>query len=605
MRASAHAAVEAGLSLAQRWQIARAQSLRILARKPWDESEHPREPAGSSEGGQFTSDGGGGAEPAKEPPAAAHDPKVVEVGGDEWNRATAKRLEQEYQEAKPQLDVLTDQATGKTTEIVTSDEDEEPPFTPEEWESLSGSGQSDAEEKFIEQNKESYYQSEVDYWYSSGNALDDAKVMVASDFDGDDWAAEAIADYRTEREDDGEKPIPYTDEQLLEAISLDYEGGYEGKGDLDLTFDDAKLQEPSNLPPPEQGTLPGIEPPDASAQLTQEMRDGLTKAIEDAFDKEAQTKSESLEPPDYLAESVDEYIKQAWAEKSDGEKFEWVKSNTEIVESETTEGSGGPVADYETVDALPDEFDPLNMTSGTDYSRTQRLARYLSLARAKQLLQEREIATPTNASLARADSQLWSDWKGSSTSENGRLLQIAAADELGGRLNAKTSRDLDRHAMVEYANSEFSTIGGYAGVKAYVRAKWETTQYLLDRAGIKELELFRAIRLDRELYQKLFKHLAEAVAVGDHKHMPSLHVARNGAASTTVNASVANGWGMDETRVVLRALVPRTAALSIPAYGINVHSEREVVVAGTAWKGWDAWAGKAPSFDDVPLKLAA
>lgn len=604
-RGSAQAAVAAGLSLAQRWQIARAQAERILTRKPWDESEHPRDPAGSSTGGQFTGDGGG-TEASSGPPSIEHDPVVVEVGGDEWNRAAAKRLEQQYQAARPKLDTLAQDAPGRSSTVASDEEDEEPPFVPEEWEMLSGSAQEDAKTQFISQNKQDYYDSEVQHWHDGGNALDDAKVIVASDFStNDEWAAEAVADYRAAREEAGERPIPYTDEQLLESISLDYEAGYEGNGDLDLDFDDAKLKEPSSLPPPEQGNLPGIEPADPSAQLTEEMRDSLTKAIESAFDDEAQKKSESLEPPEYLAESVDEYVAEAWEQKDDDDKFEWTKNNTNLVESESTEGSGGTV-ELETVEAPPTKYDPLNETnSAQDYRRTQQLGRYLSIARAKDILAEREIAHPTDSTLGRVDRQLWSAWKSSSTSENGRLLQVASADELGGRLNTKTSRDLDRDGMIRYADKEFSSIGGYDGVKAYVRAKWETTQYLLDRAGIKELELYRGIRLDQETYQKRLKHLAEAVKIGDHQHLQTLHVARNGAASTSVNRSVANDWGHIDNRVVLRALVPRTAALSVPAFGINIHAEREVVVAGTAWKGWDAWAGKAPDFDDVPLKQAA
>jgi hypothetical protein len=66
-------------------------------------------------------------------------------------------------------------------------------------------------------------------------------------------------------------------------------------------------------------------------------------------------------------------------------------------------------------------------------------------------------------------------------------------------------------------------------------------------------------------------------------------------------STVSNNWDGDLNRVVLRASVPRTAAVSVPAYGINVHSEREVVVAGTAWKAWDAWQGRAPTFEQVPM----
>jgi len=51
--------------------------------------------------------------------------------------------------------------------------------------------------------------------------------------------------------------------------------------------------------------------------------------------------------------------------------------------------------------------------------------------------------------------------------------------------------------------------------------------------------------------------------------------------------------------VVVRARVPRTAVISVPAYGKNIHEEKEVVVAGTSWKAWDAWYQKAPSTGKV------
>jgi len=41
--------------------------------------------------------------------------------------------------------------------------------------------------------------------------------------------------------------------------------------------------------------------------------------------------------------------------------------------------------------------------------------------------------------------------------------------------------------------------------------------------------------------------------------------------------------------------------VSVPAYGDNVHSEQEVVIVGTAWRNWDAWSGRAPSFEEVPM----
>lgn len=86
-----------------------------------------------------------------------------------------------------------------------------------------------------------------------------------------------------------------------------------------------------------------------------------------------------------------------------------------------------------------------------------------------------------------------------------------------------------------------------------------------------------------------------------YQFLPNVQVKRNGAASTSTDKDVSNHWDGESGRVVLRAHVPRTACVSVPAYGQNVHSEHEVVVAGAAWKGWDAFKGRAPSFDDIPL----
>jgi hypothetical protein len=210
--------------------------------------------------------------------------------------------------------------------------------------------------------------------------------------------------------------------------------------------------------------------------------------------------------------------------------------------------------------------------------------------------------------VAKLDKDLWESWKSSSTSQRGILLQVATAEELGGRLNTKTATAINPTAARNWADEHFAGVGGYKGIKAYIRAKWETTQYLLDKAGTKELELYRGIDLkrhDAERYaaavkEKMIARQIITEAGVKYEKLPTLKVDRNGAASTTTDPHVANGWKGEDT-VVLRTLVPRTAAVSIPAYGINIHSEHEVVIAGTAWKSWDAWHGRAPGFPLVPI----
>ena len=604
------------LSLQIRWAITRAQAEATIARLRDFDPNQPRD-----ETGKWTDTGagdGGGGETAPAAPGKP-DPAVVNVGGDEWNQRTAERLEREYQAARPKVEKLAQESVGKTStvsavseEVEEPEEEEEPPFIPEEWDQLSNSAQSDAEEQFISKNTDAYYDSEVENW-SSEYAPGEAKAQVADDFNNgqnNQWAMDALNEMRMEREENGEPPIPYSNEQLLASMQIIYDKD-KYKAKPVLGFDDDKLQEPSNLPPPEQGTLPGIEAADPSKQLKEEMRENIESYVLEAFDKEADNVMDKMEPPEYLKDSANEMAGESWSSMGDDEKFEWVKNYTSIVEDESTAGSGEKPSKQiagsllTTVEALPGTYDPLQEGHGGSiaYDRTQKLARWLSVARTREVLAERKIpALMDDAILAGADSRLWRAWKESSTANDAMILQVATADELGGRLNAKTRATIDRDNMIVLANEKYSAIGGYAGVKAYVRAKWEVTQYLLDKAGVKELKLYRGIELEPEIVTKIFavRAMESARVIGGQTYLPTLAVKRNGAASTSIDAGVSNGWGRDDNRIVLRAVVPRTAAISVPAYGINVHGEKEVVVAGTAWKSWDAWKGKAPLFEDVP-----
>jgi hypothetical protein len=321
-----------------------------------------------------------------------------------------------------------------------------------------------------------------------------------------------------------------------------------------------------------------------------------------------------MEPPEYLQENANESADSSWEEMDDDEKYEWAKKNTDLIDEAEAESPGS-----EEIDALPNKFDPLEQNaSHQDYRRTQRLARYLSEERASQLLVERGIIKdPAEARrwAKAADTALWDGWKSSSTSNMGKVLQVATAEELGGKFrNVYPKRVL---GSVEIAKSEadsmFPQLGGYDGVKAYIRAKWETTQYLLDKADTHVVNVYRAVSIpnvDGEgagaaVMKKETVQAGRFEYGSNYEKLPDLHVVRNGAASTTTDQSVANKWDGSSDRVVLRASVPRTAVLSIPAYGQNIHSEHEVVIAGTSWVGWDAWAKKAPTFSEVPMAVAA
>ena len=216
--------------------------------------------------------------------------------------------------------------------------------------------------------------------------------------------------------------------------------------------------------------------------------------------KERKNQSD-MEPPDYLGESVEQYQEESWDNKDDDDKFNWTKNNTSII------------------DALQEEYRTPTLRTGVRaarvnrqaagavrsaagrrqrsgiYRRTQAVASILSLQRQHQLMVARGIAEdPDKAAIKRVDSSLWNQWKGFSTSEGGMILQLAAAEELGGRY-----REISGYSQTEIrkiANNEYGKIGGYDGVKALVRAKWEIFQFLLDKADKQVVDVYRGYKMD-------------------------------------------------------------------------------------------------------------
>jgi hypothetical protein len=595
-----------------------------------------------------------------EEPKLKLDPKAVDVGGDAWNKETAIRLESEYQTVRPALEEMLDGYERGVDEDMegshTPDKDEQPTNNawdepdededddvdpgeyegipePSEWDLLTEDAQNQIESEYYDKALTDYIESENNSWQESGGALDQAKSEIADD--PAEFVEDTLNEYMNRAEDiagdlqkhkegtisgwdavrapDGSQL--FTAKNLAQAITLNYDSDGEGSGKLKIEFDDELLHGlRSDFDDPDQKSL-DVGEKDYSKLLTNEMRIEISTVLKGEFDDVAESKAGELEPPDFT-DQAKEYMTENWeSNMGNDEKFEWGKYNTDII-NEQQEQYEKEWAEFEETGksvpgggfaGTPAKFDPLNKTSGDDYRKTQRLARKMSLDRAAVVMSERKIefgaGVEPDKAIARLDSELWVAWKQSSTSPQGLLLQVAVADELGGRLNTVTGRGgsvkIDRKEIIAKADREYKSTGGYEGIKAYVRAKWETTQFLLDKADLDELELYRGITLDREVYeQAVDQHEKEE----GHKKVPKLNVVRNGAASTTSNADVANGWADGDTRIVLRALMPRTAAISIPAYGINVKSEQEVVVAGTAWKKWDAWIRQAPRFSDVAMR---
>ena len=437
---------EAQLSVAQRFRIAKARSRRLL--KEWDESQHPRVPAGSPDGGEFGEGGGGSGGGASKPgggkggkkPAKKEDfdKAKITITGDKarqdaviekWNEKigvepaefkskfmggldgpmniqaygvtgkfsvngevhdangkelgtftrdidvdnksaysayfklnksatksdigkkmlagnveTYKNLGIEKLTVTANIDVggyawakygyvptasawsslrsdLEKKLTGGSSSRPHSDNSIEA----DDWDQLSSDVQDDVRDKWMRETRSEFIQSEEQNWRDSGQALEDSKnelVNLYNDRDIPEWASEAFDAARETREDAGDPPIPYSNAQLFAAISLDYKSRYgDGRDDPEVTFNDDKLQEPAGHDPT-QGTLPGIEPLDPSQSLSKSMRDQIESELTDAFNKKADSNADEMDPPDYLADSVEEYQDEYWSSKGDSEKLQ-------------------------------------------------------------------------------------------------------------------------------------------------------------------------------------------------------------------------------------------------------------------------------------------
>jgi hypothetical protein len=561
----------------------------------------PNQPRAASapghSGGEFASYGAGvEAVTSAEPPSAKLDPRVTDVGGDVWNRTTAVRLEREYQSAKPALDKIINDLVGKSVEPQhPDDEDVDQSYVPGEWDMMSPEDQEAVQQAWMESTHTEFFDSEVNNWIESGQQLDDSKNKTAFEYENkglQDWVKDVFDEVR------GDHRIPYTDDQLHKAISVTFESNHgDGSDDPMVEFDDTKLQEPQWGHDPSAELPLGLKPIDPSSALTQDMRDALEKSLTKAFNKEADNNAYKIDPPDYLNDSIEEFQDEVWGQKNDHEKFDWAQHNWSGFPADDQ----GQPATVTTLDRLPSKWDPLEEGgSDKDYRLTAIAARLLSRQRAADLMVQRGVFEDHDQAMraaTRFDNSVWTAWKSSSSSREGTILQAATAAELGGRARGNFKPTPD---MVENANKTYDLSGGWEGVKAYVRGKWETTQYMLDKADRPTLDLYRAVKIEGAKGKETSVRSPTEFSK-EYTKLDDINLVRNGAQSTSTDANISNDWDGSSGRVVLRLQAPRTAALSVPVYGQNVYNEHEVVVAGTAWKKWDAWLGKAPRFSAVKM----
>ena len=279
----------------------------------------------------------------------------IDVGGYAWAKYGYVPTASAWSELRSKLER---QLTGGSSSRPQSDNSMEA----DSWEMLSSDVQDDVRDKWMRETRSEFIQSEEQNWRESGQAKADAKQELAHQFGQYDsipeWANDAFDAAREYREENDQPSIPYSNKQLYDAIDLDYESYHgDGSDDPKISFDDDKLKEPQGYDPA-QGTLPGIEPVDPSSYLTKDMRDRIEWKMVKAFDDKAEEDAQEIDPPSYLADSVDEYQEEYWDQKDDDEKLrhaiEYGMADIEI-EPEEDEDDGMGL----NPELFPPEQDPL------------------------------------------------------------------------------------------------------------------------------------------------------------------------------------------------------------------------------------------------------
>jgi hypothetical protein len=213
------------------------------------------------------------------------------------------------------------------------------------WEELSEHQQSQIERAWMEAGRQEFIDSEIENWRENGYALQEAKTTLVEQFNNgeeQDWATHAIDGYRKSLTDAGKADVPYPNDTLIEALTLDFSSKYEnGEGDLDVTFNDDKLASPTGVDAA-QPSLPGLPTVEPHEHLTDSMRDGLTKALDKAFESEGDSKAADIEPPDYVADNVGEMQSEYWGQMDEQDRFKWAEQNEpDLISSEGgSEGTG-------------------------------------------------------------------------------------------------------------------------------------------------------------------------------------------------------------------------------------------------------------------------
>ena len=508
-------------------------------------------------------------------------------------------LERQRAVAIETIDKLAASVIGTETEINVRDVSE--------FSDLSDNQQSEAYDAFVDDVSSSAYEIELENWWKE-QSIDEATRIIFISAGEDEWLQDTVKDMLEARDIDLKKSNLLDKEGLIRSDIFNFDSSittlddFESSNDNLLNAEDLRGMVYNDGTPvfgdvvTEKNTeLLGI--PVATAIEDTKLFKELHGELEESIGKRIQDAKYWLDEPDnsHFDDLVSEFLMNDWNSMPDKQKFNYV----DVDETETESILISRPSSFEVVDS-----------NVPGYKDTGRLSIVLTQERFKTVAKERGLDDIPSGYI----NSVWGDWKSDSAKGAAYVMQVAAAEELGGRMY-QTREGKDAAWAKKYRQyADDNLDGGFEGMKAYVRAQWEVNQYILKEAGVEYLDVYRAVFVPKSqigdtqnITVPAFGSNPEGIEL-NLQALPTLHVAQNGAASFTTNRSVANNWNGvgykpdDSKRVVIRARVPSEAILSLPVYGQNETNEQEVVVTGLPWRSWDAWLDAAPTIQQWSIE---
>jgi hypothetical protein len=267
----------------------------------------------------------------------------IDVGGYAW--AKYGYVPTDWDELSSSIRDKIDEMSGGGTQD----------YTPESWDELTSDQQDKVRDAWKDAARDEVYDQEVESWRDQGGDLAEAKSQLASNFDGKadgtgKWLWEGAKSYAiTVGEGDdikGQSLGPFLSErgmsveQVMHETTIDYsDKGGEGAGDPDIGIQWHNIS--------------------GSEKLTNNQREQIEELFIEVFNKQAEKERSNTDPPEWINDSLDDTLSEAFDGMRDRDKYKWADDNGHLPSTTETTGSGEmDESDADHLRHLADSSDP-------------------------------------------------------------------------------------------------------------------------------------------------------------------------------------------------------------------------------------------------------